>query len=498
MSYEIGKGLSRQYLLLRQLHNSSVPLTKNDLSKELNCSRPTLNNTLILADNLIDRYGSIEKSSDGIILKEKKSINDAFIKAIILKETVLYQFVYSFLFEKIVSIESWAFDHFMSTSYVYSKMKSIRAFLRENKLELVTGGEFITIEGSEHQIRFLFFQLFKHTSLIDEEWLFSKYNVKAIAQLSQDLAKELGIYFSPVCEYQFCIAVAINLQRSCNDYHGEPSERQWESWKYYQTQFNFNNAFSNFERKIGKKIEEAERINILYSIIQLPFRYSSYENAMSRIKNIKALVPESYQLAKELFALFHENPKTNYFGFAYLLDMFAVFSAIELYQDISVVKLFSDEENEQLFANKELVKQVEDLISEYEEKSDFYFLKVNRQYLLKSIFQMNQFSERLRGISKVIRVTIISEKGYSQELKQGAKFLQQFTQNRIELINSLEVYFDEAHLNVDLILSDYYPVNISSNLPIFLWNSEPTEKDFRMLKKQIELLLEGKPDLANE
>jgi hypothetical protein len=292
--------------------------------------------------------------------------------------------------------------------------------------------------------------------------------------------------------------VAINLQRSCNDYHGEPSERQWESWKYYQTQFNFNNAFSNFERKIGKKIEEAERINILYSIIQLPFRYSSYENAMSRIKNIKALVPESYQLAKELFALFHENPKTNYFGFAYLLDMFAVFSAIELYQDISVVKLFSDEENEQLFANKELVKQVEDLISEYEEKSDFYFLKVNRQYLLKSIFQMNQFSERLRGISKVIRVTIISEKGYSQELKQGAKFLQQFTQNRIELINSLEVYFDEAHLNVDLILSDYYPVNISSNLPIFLWNSEPTEKDFRMLKKQIELLLEGKPDLANE
>lgn len=74
MSYEIGKGLSRQYLLLRQLHNSSVPLTKNDLSKELSCSRPTLNNTLILADNLIDRYGSIEKSSDGIILKEKKAL----------------------------------------------------------------------------------------------------------------------------------------------------------------------------------------------------------------------------------------------------------------------------------------------------------------------------------------------------------------------------------------------------------------------------------------
>lgn len=91
----------------------------------------------------------------------------------------------------------------MSTSYVYSKMKSIRAFLRENKLELVTGGEFITIEGSEHQIRFLFFQLFKHTSLIDEEWLFSKYNVKAIAQLSQDLAKELGIYFSPFVSINF-------------------------------------------------------------------------------------------------------------------------------------------------------------------------------------------------------------------------------------------------------------------------------------------------------
>lgn len=451
-----------------------------------------------MADNLIDRYGSIEKSSDGIILKEKISINDAFIKAVILKETVLYQFVYSILFEKIVSIESWAFDNFMSTSYVYSKMKSIRAFLKENKLELVTGGEFVSIEGSEHQIRFLFFQLFKHTTLIDEKWIFSKFSTKAIAQLSKDLAKELGIYFSPVCEYQFCVAIAINLQRYYNGYLAEPYERQWKSWKYYQTKFNFNDAFSDFEREIGKKIGEAERISILYSIIQLPFRYSSYENAMSRIKNIKALVPESYQLAKELFALFHENPKTNYFGFAYLLDMFAVFSAIELYQDISVVKLFSEEENEQSFTNKELLNQVEELINKYEVKPKFDFLKVNRQYLLKSIFQMNQFSERLRGISKVIRVTIISEKGYNQELKQGAQFLEQFTQNRIELINSLEVYFDKARLNVDLILSDYYPVNVSSELPIFLWNSEPTEKDFRMLEKQIEFLLEVNPDLANE
>lgn len=114
-----------------------------------------------------------------------------------MKETVLYQFVYSILFEKIVSIESWAFDHFMSTSYVYSKMKSIRAFLRENKLELVTGGEFITIEGSEHQIRFLFFQLFKHTSLIDEEWLFSKYNVKAIAQPKSRFSKGIRYLFFP-------------------------------------------------------------------------------------------------------------------------------------------------------------------------------------------------------------------------------------------------------------------------------------------------------------
>lgn len=480
------------YLVLKQLHNSSDPLTKNQLSKELNCSRPTLNNTLLLVSSMIEEYGSIEKVSDGIVLKEKVSINDAYIKALILKETVLYQFVYSLLFEKIVSIESWALDHFMSTSYVYGKMKSIRAFLNENKLELVTGGETVFIEGSEHQIRFIFFQLFKHTALVDKEWLFSEFDIKAIAQLSQDLAKELGIYFSPICEYQFCIAVGINLQRYRNGNKAEPNERQWQSWEHYQNKFNFNHAFLDFERKIGKSIDEAEKINILYSIIQLPFRYSSYENAMSRIENIKTLAPESYRLAEEVFNLFHENPKTNYFGFAYLLDMFAVFSAIELYQDISVVKLFSIEDNEQLFEDQELVKQVEELIKKYETKPKFSFLKLNHAFLLKSIFQMNQFSERLQGINKVIRVTIISEKGYSQELKLGEKFSQQFTQDRIELINASEVFFDADLLNVDLILSDYYPVQNNVEFPLFLWNSEPTEKDFKLLEKRIELLFESK------
>lgn len=102
----------------------------------------------------------------------------------------------------------------------------------------------------------MFFQLFKHTTLIDEEWIFSKFNFKAIAQLSKDLANELGIYFSWVCEYQFCVAVAINLQRYSNDCRAEPFERQWKSWNYYQTQFNFNDAFSAFEKKLAKGLRK--------------------------------------------------------------------------------------------------------------------------------------------------------------------------------------------------------------------------------------------------
>lgn len=452
MYYKLTKQLQRIYDLLNTLIDADKPLSKQEASRQINCSRPTLDKTIVDANLLISKFTTIEYVDNGLFLSKKDHLNKRQVSALISNQTFMVQFLSDLLLGNVETLEDWAAKYYYSISVAYRHSRELTAYLKQVGIELINENNYWYLSGDAWQIRFFYLQMLKEKAVVDDLWVFQDLDYNVLNKFVKLVAQELEVFLSPAVEYFYTIITAVHLSMTDNPYAVESIDD--EKFKFLLEDHAFDNPLELIEDYLDRPLTFDEKAMLVSSIELFPVKYLSEAAMHRRVIHSSMTDHNVYQLALDASQAFYPQNSSLRMMVSFI-DAFAPLQLLESYHEFNYdSKTTSLSSQLKKLAGTDFNRKIVKMKTRIKDKkyAKHYFrnqVMLNQQlYIIYKTFSQE-------NILEPVRVTFLSEKGFVKEQFYRQQFLSLFSDDRLEYVSAQEVHQNNLWSAIDLVVTDF-------------------------------------------
>lgn len=452
MYYKLTKQLQRIYDLLNALIDEDKPLSKQEASRLTNCSRPTLDKTIVDANSLISEFSQIEYVDNGLFLSKSGYLNKRQVSALISNQTFMVQFLSDLLLGNVETLEDWAAKYFYSNSVAYRHSRELTTYLKRIGIHLINENNYWYLSGDSWQIRFFYLQMLKEKAVVDDLWVFQDLDYNVLNKFVKLVSQELELFLSPAVEYFYTIITAVHLSMSENPYAVESIDD--EKFKFLLEDHAFDKPLKLLETYLERPLTKNEKVMLISSIELFPVKYLSEAAMHRRLLHSYVTDYNIHQLALDAHNVFY--PENQHIRMIVnFIDAFAPLQLVDSYHEFNYDQNYpSMTRRLKLLAGADFNKKIEEFKESIKDKQYAKHYFKNEQVLNQQLYVIYKtFSNGNQ--SQAITVTFLSEKGFVKEQFYRQQFLSLFADERLEYISAQEVHQNNLWSGIDLIVTDF-------------------------------------------
>ncbi|WP_430535863.1 helix-turn-helix domain-containing protein [Listeria rocourtiae] len=477
MKYVIPATAYRRLTLLNKLFFATSPLSKKDLLVSIMTSMNTLNSDIAHLNEIFPEDMSHIVEKDRLVsLQVAEDINFDYLTAYMICTSDLFQLSLSTFQNTSLNVPEWAEEHFISLASLYLKLKEVDTFLAQSRLILNT--EPLQIQGNEISVRFFYFHLFSKAYPYSG-WVIDGIDVTHIHTFISKLEKNSRIYFSVSSRLEYAIAIGVSLSRAKQGFSIKFDEEDQAHWEEMNNFYSIDTVdFSDLDICLGKTLTIGEQYIVLKIFFLTSFTYIQHKEIETRIRFEKELRPQRFKLAMELIAILDGSNIDRDVALVGIIDYLARYAFVDKIHLILDVDYFSTKYS----PNKVAVADIEAVLSKYEVKPGYKYIRDNKSIILKYLHDLFNITLLNAVYTKRLHVKIISKNGFLWEEYMKMEIRKYYSEELVVFCEELQPA--EHWRQYDLIISDF-PIESPNDSPILVWHMPPAKRDLEQLQKII-------------
>lgn len=475
------KDKERQLLIIKVLLSDRKTWDRKEICKIVRCSKKTLARDMKnLESSLPDKWKLIN-TTEGILLDKPFDENFIHLFSAFFSETYLFRICYDIYDEKEMSLAMWCQENYVSPATVYRKLSPVDRYLKSIHLQLENKP--LNLIGKESQIRFLYYDLF-FNAYPAHDLFFIDISWEIIDGFIEDVMRKLDIYFSPAAKIQYAAWIGLSLTRIKRGYPiDNRSKRTTRTWEAYNKRANLAECFRILSDASHIQISEAESIFILSCIFFCSKSYNSEKSRTTRIETCKEVNPITYRLVEAIFNILPKNEWDADDLMVSLIDIFAVFHAVESPLFLAQERFLIKEEH---VLSPDLEQQIATIFQTFSQNPMYAYLQENYDVLMHRIGISIQSAIERTARPAILTAKIFSQNGFLWEDLVRKTIRSRYSAQQLIIVGS-------GHPQADFIITDL-PLP-HSTIPQLVWNTNPTLRDWQVLDTYLEERTRQKEEL---